>query len=137
MGRDFISAPNSGSAFATSDFNFAVPTPLLPPPLSYVAEDGSLNYRYEALLRSLLRTFRSSFVAPQRGCFAGAQFYRNEQNLALRHEAVTKRVLLRVCFVSLRVTSRLFALPVRQKPSWPHLYNFAKKVEVLASNLCF
>ena len=25
---------------------------------------------------------------------------------------------------------------VRKKLSWPHLYNFAKKVELLASNLC-
>ena len=26
--------------------------------------------------------------------------------------------------------------PVRKKLSWPHLYNFAKKVELLASTLC-
>ena len=26
--------------------------------------------------------------------------------------------------------------PLRKKLSWPHLHNFAKKVELLASNLC-
>ena len=70
-----------------------------------MAEDGSLNYRYEALLRSFLRTFRSSFVARSASCFACEATKKNEAHLALRHEARLASRLLRLAsrhFASLR-----------------------------------